>query len=76
MPIYALAGFAMIGLCAGWLGGMLLKGCGLGLIGNLIVGVLGAFVGGVLVATFGLSAPGAVGSLFAAAIGAACVVLI
>jgi len=71
MPIYALAAFAVIGLCAGWLGGMLLKGRGLGIIGNLIVGAIGALIGGVLVVTFGLSAPGAMGSLFAAAIGAA-----
>jgi len=71
MPIYALAAFAVIGLCAGWLGGMLLKGRGLGIIGNLIVGAIGALIGGVLVVTFGLSAPGATGSLFAAAIGAA-----
>ena len=71
MPIYALAAFVMIGLFAGWLGGMLLKGRGFGLMGNMIVGVIGACIGGVLVSVLGLSAPGAVGALFAAAIGAA-----
>jgi len=45
MPIYALAAFAVIGAFAGWLGGMLLKGRGLGLIVNTIVGVIGAFTG-------------------------------
>jgi len=70
MPIYALAAFAVIGVFAGWLGGMLLKGRGLNLAGNMIVGVIGALIGGVLVSAIVLSAAGEMGSLYAAAIGA------
>ncbi|MGH8701788.1 MAG: GlsB/YeaQ/YmgE family stress response membrane protein, partial [Burkholderiales bacterium] len=36
----------IIGLVAGWLAGMLVKGGGFGLIGDLVVGVVGAFLGG------------------------------
>ena len=34
-----------IGAIAGWLAGILLKGRGFGLIGNIIVGVIGAVIG-------------------------------
>lgn len=73
MPVYAFAAFLMIGAFGGWLGGMLLKTRGLGLIGNVIVGAIGACIGGVLVSVTGLSAAGTMGSLLAAAIGAAVV---
>jgi uncharacterized membrane protein YeaQ/YmgE (transglycosylase-associated protein family) len=63
MPIYVLVAFAMIGVVAGWLGGMLLKGRGLGLIGNMVVGAIGACIGGVLVSAVGVSEPGAKGPL-------------
>ena len=35
----------LIGAAAGWLGSVLFKGSGLGMIGNVIVGILGSFVG-------------------------------
>ena len=35
----------IIGAIAGWLGGIIYKGSGLGLIGNIIVGILGSGVG-------------------------------
>jgi uncharacterized membrane protein YeaQ/YmgE (transglycosylase-associated protein family) len=35
----------VIGLIAGWLAGMIMKGGGYGLIGNLVVGVFGALLG-------------------------------
>jgi len=34
-----------VGLVAGWLAGQVVRGAGLGLIGDLIVGILGAFIG-------------------------------
>jgi len=33
------------GMLAGWLAGVIMKGSGFGLLGNLIVGVLGAVIG-------------------------------
>jgi uncharacterized membrane protein YeaQ/YmgE (transglycosylase-associated protein family) len=35
----------LIGAAAGWLGSLIYKGSGLGLLGNVIVGILGGFVG-------------------------------
>lgn len=35
----------IVGAIAGWLGGTIYKGSGLGLIGNIIVGLLGSGVG-------------------------------
>ena len=45
----------MVGGVAGWLAGLVTRGSGYGLIGDVIVGLLGAFVGGYLVSAFNLS---------------------
>lgn len=47
--------FLAIGAVAGWLAGLLMKGGGFGLIGNIIVGIVGAIFGGWLLPTLGLS---------------------
>jgi len=38
----------VVGLIAGWLAGMVVKGGGFGVIGDIIVGILGALLGGFL----------------------------
>lgn len=49
----------IVGLIAGWLAGMVVKGSGFGVIGDIIVGIIGALVGGFIAANvFGV--PGAV----------------
>jgi uncharacterized membrane protein YeaQ/YmgE (transglycosylase-associated protein family) len=35
----------LLGAAAGWLGGLIFQGSGLGLIGNIIVGIVGGFIG-------------------------------
>jgi len=50
--------FLIVGLVAGWLAGVLVKGGGFGLIGDLVVGVIGAILGGWLFSAFGASAGG------------------
>ena len=35
----------VLGALAGWLGGLIFQGGGLGLIGNIIVGIIGGFIG-------------------------------
>ena len=63
--------FLIIGLVAGWLAGVLVKGGGYGLIGDLVVGVIGAFLGGFLFSQLGVSVGGGLaGSLVVATIGA------
>jgi uncharacterized membrane protein YeaQ/YmgE (transglycosylase-associated protein family) len=63
--------FALIGACAGWLAGQLVKGSGFGLVGDIIVGVIGSVIGGSLFSTFGIATgSGLLGSLIIATIGA------
>lgn len=38
--------FLIVGLIAGWIASVLMKGRGLGAIGNMIVGIVGALIGG------------------------------
>ena len=69
--------FLIVGLVAGWLAGMLVKGGGFGLIGDLVVGVIGAFLGGWLFSTLGASAGGGLlGSIIVATIGAVVLLFI
>lgn len=63
--------FIVVGLVAGWLAGVLMKGGGFGLIGNIVVGIVGALVGGFLFSTLGASLGGGlIGSIVVATIGA------
>lgn len=62
--------FLIIGLLAGWIAGMVMKGGGYGLIGDLIVGVIGAFVGGFVFRLLNITAYGTIGTLVMATIGA------
>lgn len=69
--------FLIVGLVAGWLAGMLVKGGGFGLIGDLVVGVIGAVLGGWLFSTLGASAGGGLlGSIIVATIGAVVLLFI
>jgi uncharacterized membrane protein YeaQ/YmgE (transglycosylase-associated protein family) len=65
-----LIGFLIIGLIAGWVAELIMRGRGAGLLVNLIVGVMGAFMGGRLFSFLGLSVHGLIGCLIAAIIGA------
>lgn len=69
--------FLIVGLVAGWLAGVLVKGGGFGVIGDLVVGVIGAFLGGWLFSTLGASAGGGLlGSIIVATIGAVVLLFI
>ena len=48
----SLLSWIVVGLLAGWLAGMVVKGGGFGLIGNLIVGVIGGLLGGFIASYF------------------------
>ena len=63
--------FIFIGLIAGWLAGVIVKGGGFGIIGDIIVGVLGALLGGFLFRFFGVYLGGGMfGAILVATIGA------
>lgn len=60
----------IIGAIAGWLAGLLVKGYGFGLIGNIIVGILGAGIAGILAPRLGLYTESFGGNFVAALLGA------
>jgi len=69
--------FILIGLVAGWLAGMLVKGGGFGVIGDIVVGILGALLGGFLFSSLGVSAGGGLlGSVIVATVGAVVLIVI
>ena len=45
MELQSIIIILVLGAVAGWLGGLVFKGSGLGLIGNIVVGILGGFIG-------------------------------
>ncbi len=44
MTIEGLIIWLVIGAIAGWLAGLIIKGYGFGLVGNIVVGIIGAFI--------------------------------
>lgn len=54
MEIQSLIITLVLGAVAGWLGGQIFKGSGLGLIGNIVVGIVGGFIGYWLLPKIGL----------------------
>lgn len=69
--------FLLVGVIAGWLAGVLVKGGGFGLIGDLVVGIIGALVGGLLFGGLGSFVGGGVlGSVVVATLGAVLLLLV
>ncbi|HQW12277.1 MAG TPA: GlsB/YeaQ/YmgE family stress response membrane protein [Saprospiraceae bacterium] len=60
--------FLIIGGIAGWLGSLLFKGSGSGIIMNIILGILGGLFGGWVFGLFGIES--AIGPFITAIIGA------
>jgi uncharacterized membrane protein YeaQ/YmgE (transglycosylase-associated protein family) len=57
-----LLAWLVVGLIAGWLASMVMRGGGYGLIGDIIVGIVGALIGGFLAANL-LNMPDAVNGI-------------
>jgi uncharacterized membrane protein YeaQ/YmgE (transglycosylase-associated protein family) len=70
MDISGLIIFLAIGAAAGWLGSILMRGSGFGLLGNIAVGLVGAVIGGYVFGLLGISAGGLNGSIVTATVGA------
>ena len=60
----------IIGIIAGWAAGVITRGRGFGLLGDLIVGVIGAYLGGLVLELAGLSSYGMIGYLVSSIVGA------
>lgn len=68
--------YILIGLLAGWLGSLVVKGSGSGLLLNLVIGVIGSLLGGWLFGLMGLGTTSMLGSLITATVGAIVLLLI
>lgn len=59
----------VVGAIAGWLAGLIMKGSGFGLLGDIGIGIVGGFVGGFLFRLLGLQAESLVGGIVSATAG-------
>lgn len=67
----------LIGAVAGWLGSMIFKGSGLGLLGNIVVGIVGSFVGYWLLGKLGVDlGTGWIGAILTGALGALIILFV
>ena len=67
----------IIGGVAGWLAGLLVKGYGFGLVGNIVVGIVGAVIAGWLLPYIGFVLVGGIlASILNAVIGAVILLLV
>ena len=75
MYVASLVIFLLIGAVAGWLAGVIMKGGGFGLAGDIVIGIIGAVLGGWLFNLLGITAGGLIGAIVTATVGA-CVLLL
>jgi uncharacterized membrane protein YeaQ/YmgE (transglycosylase-associated protein family) len=69
--------FLIVGAIAGWLAGVVVKGGGYGLIGDIVVGIVGGFIAGWLFPRFGISLGGGwIAAIISSAIGAIILLLV
>jgi len=67
----------VVGLIAGWLAGLLMKGGGYGTVADIILGLVGGLLGGWIFGKLGISAGrGMIGSIIVAFVGAVILVAI
>ncbi len=77
MDITAIIVWLIIGAIAGWLAGLVVRGGGFGLIGDIIVGIVGAVIAGWLLPRIGLAIGGGfIAAIINAFIGAVILLLI
>ncbi|TGT63478.1 GlsB/YeaQ/YmgE family stress response membrane protein [Mesorhizobium sp. M00.F.Ca.ET.170.01.1.1] len=60
MGVESLLLFIIVGAIAGWLAGLIVKGFGFGLVGNIVVGIVGALIAGWLFPRLGFAVGGGI----------------
>jgi uncharacterized membrane protein YeaQ/YmgE (transglycosylase-associated protein family) len=77
MSIETIVVWCVVGAVAGWLAGLVTKGGGFGLVGNIVVGILGAVVAGWLFPALGFALTGGIiGTILHATVGAVLVLVV
>ncbi len=77
MQIEPLLILLLIGAVAGFLAGIVVKGYGYGVVGNIVIGVVGAVIGGWLLPRLGLYTGGdIIGQIIAATLGAIALLVV
>jgi uncharacterized membrane protein YeaQ/YmgE (transglycosylase-associated protein family) len=77
MGIESIVVWLIVGAVAGWLAGMVVKGGGFGLIGDIVVGIIGAVIAGWLLPRLGIViGSGIVAAIIDAFIGAVILLVI
>lgn len=66
----------VVGLIAGFLASLVMRGGGYGIVGDIIVGIVGAIIGGFLASLVGIGAGGLIGTIIIAFIGACILIAI
>jgi uncharacterized membrane protein YeaQ/YmgE (transglycosylase-associated protein family) len=69
-------GTIIVGLIAGWLAGVLMRGSGYGFLVDLLLGLIGAVIGGWIFGALGIVVVGGIGYLAMSTIGAVVLVAI
>ena len=76
MPVETIVIWLVVGAVAGYLAGLIVKGGGFGLLGDIVVGIIGAFVGGWLLPRLGIHLGVGIVSIIASATLGAVVLLL
>jgi uncharacterized membrane protein YeaQ/YmgE (transglycosylase-associated protein family) len=75
--IVSLITWLIIGAVAGWLAGLIVKGYGFGLVGNIVIGIIGAVISGWLLPMIGVVIGGGIiAAIIDAVIGAVILLVI
>jgi uncharacterized membrane protein YeaQ/YmgE (transglycosylase-associated protein family) len=66
----------VVGLIAGWLAGLVMRGGGYGIVWDVVIGLIGAFIGGLIFSLFMQGAVGFWGSIGVSFVGACILIAI
>jgi uncharacterized membrane protein YeaQ/YmgE (transglycosylase-associated protein family) len=76
ISLTAVIWWLVVGLIAGFLASLVMRGGGYGIVGDIIVGLVGALIGGFLASLVGIGAGGFIGTIIIAFIGACILIAI
>ena len=76
ISLSAVVWWLAVGLIAGFLASLVMRGGGYGIVGDIVIGIVGAIIGGFLASLVGIGAGGLIGTIIIAFIGACILIAI